>query len=134
MKISLDWDDTVTRDVKLWMDFAARALARGHDVRVVTMRYEREVFDMKEVMHRFAGDVFPIIFTGRQQKRPFCEKLGWVPDVWIDDCPEFIVANGGQQDCLSCSGRGVVRVQGEKNGELYISHVQCKACTGTGVV
>lgn len=90
MKISLDWDDTVTRDPALWMNFAALAKRAGHDVRVVTMRYERELKDVHETLYKYRVTL-SVICTGREQKRPFCERLGWVPDVWIDDSPEFIV-------------------------------------------
>jgi hypothetical protein len=35
-----------------------------------------------------------VIFTGGQRKREYCAKLGWLPDVWIDDMPELIVEMG----------------------------------------
>lgn len=94
MRIALDWDDTVTRDPVMWLQFIRLALERHHDIRIVTMRYERELDDIREFLKRH--DVFiNIIATGREQKRPFCEELGWIPSVWIDDTPEYIVRMHG---------------------------------------
>lgn len=93
MKIALDWDDTVTRDPTLWRQFVEIALRRGHDVRIVTMRYERELEDVREMVLAWDVDHLPIIHTDRQQKRPYCaEHWSFFPDVWIDDSPEFIVS------------------------------------------
>jgi hypothetical protein len=33
----------------------------------------------------------PVIFTSFQQKRQFTDSIGWRPDIWIDDTPEYIV-------------------------------------------
>jgi hypothetical protein len=33
----------------------------------------------------------PVIYTEAQQKRQFCNAMGWFVDIWIDDSPEFIV-------------------------------------------
>lgn len=55
------------------------------DVRIVSMRHDREVDD-----HMKSLDI-PLHFTGRKQKRPFMSTEAWYPDIWIDDSPEFIV-------------------------------------------
>lgn len=85
MKIALDWDGTVTRDINFWYKFVQMCKESGHDVRIVTMRYEREI---DEEMRAFE---IPIICTAREQKRTFLRELGWLADIWIDDTPEFIV-------------------------------------------
>lgn len=92
MKIALDWDDTVTRDPALWLNFARNAMERGHDIRVVTMRFESELADVRQYLSD-VGVKLPIIPTSRRQKREFCDEYSWMPDVWIDDTPEFIVSH-----------------------------------------
>jgi hypothetical protein len=90
MRIALDWDDTFTRDPDMWVQFIRLALRNKHEIRIVTMRYERELDDVRLFLAR--NDVpIPVIATGREQKRTFCNQLGWLPHIWIDDCPEFIV-------------------------------------------
>lgn len=42
MIISLDYDNTYTRDPKFWLEFVKRSIDCGHTVICVTMRYERE--------------------------------------------------------------------------------------------
>lgn len=92
MRIALDWDDTVTRDPKMWMQFVWLARKAGHDVRIVTMRYPRELDDVKMLLSQHNLEDLQIICTERDQKRPATERHGWLPHVWIDDTPEFIVA------------------------------------------
>jgi len=86
MRIALDFDDTYTRDPTLWNRFIISALARGHDIRIVTFR--------KSTMTDPALDIMPIpvIYTEYQQKRQFTNNMNWIVDVWIDDSPEFIVS------------------------------------------
>lgn len=90
--ISLDYDDTFTKDPKLWRSFASAARQRGHRVVVCTMRYEgQESVPVIESL----GDIVPsedFYFTSRQLKREFMEARGVQVDIWIDDKPEYIVA------------------------------------------
>ncbi len=90
MRIALDWDNTWTRDPRLWADVVEDFLHYEHDVRIVTMRSEDQIGELHDEMEAM-GVSIPIITTNMAQKRPFCEQLGWIPDVWIDDSPEFIV-------------------------------------------
>jgi hypothetical protein len=87
MNIALDFDDTYTRDPELWDQFISNALARKHDIRIVTFR--------KRIMTDPALDylalTIPVIYTEYTQKRAFTNKMDWIVDVWIDDSPEFIV-------------------------------------------
>jgi|HubBroStandDraft_2_1064218.scaffolds.fasta_scaffold674890_2 hypothetical protein len=81
MKIALDYDGTYTRDHKFWRAFATNAIAAGHDVRVVTQRYpEEEVPDVGVL----------VVYTHRVPKRIHLATAGWLPDIWIDDHPEWI--------------------------------------------
>jgi hypothetical protein len=85
MKIALDWDGTVTRDIEFWATFVELCKLKNVDVRIVTMRHEREIDD---AMREFN---IPIICTARMQKRTHCRDIEWFADIWIDDAPEFIV-------------------------------------------
>lgn len=82
MRIALDYDDTITKDYWLWHDFAVKAMSRGHEVVVVTMRFPHE--EIEDWPGR-------IIYTCRLAKRKWCQNLHEPDfDVWIDDCPELV--------------------------------------------
>jgi len=81
MVIGLDYDGTITEDRAFWFAFYYQARACGHEVVVVTMRYENEVIDDFPAM---------IYYTGRKAKRPWCESNGLNIDVWIDDNPHWV--------------------------------------------
>lgn len=89
MKISLDYDDTYTRDPLLWNWFVAQALERGHDVYCVTARNPSQLDEVEFTLGRV---LLPghIIATSQQPKRPFVNQMGVTIDVWIDDMPEMI--------------------------------------------
>lgn len=88
MNIALDYDGTYTSDPELWLRFVDDALARGHAVRVVTMRYPSEGGDMDK---RLEARGVPAIFTSRKAKLKHClEVCDWEPNVWIDDHPEAV--------------------------------------------
>jgi hypothetical protein len=87
MNIALDFDDTYTRDSNFWGLFIGLCKSHNHDVRIVTLR-------KKEMYHPaldYLSQSIPVIYTNGNSKRSFCNKMGWFPDVWIDDSPEFIV-------------------------------------------
>jgi hypothetical protein len=89
MNISLDFDDTYTRDPLLWDNFVASARRHGHYVYVVTMRYKEEGDDVIKALQE---NVDQIIFTGRMAKKPYLAKMMIHIDVWIDDNP-FAILN-----------------------------------------
>ena len=89
MNISLDFDDTYTRDPLLWDNFVVSARRHGHKVYVVTMRYKEEG---QEVVEALQENVDQIIFTGRMAKKPYLAKMMINIDVWIDDNP-FAILN-----------------------------------------
>lgn len=90
MRIALDWDQTWTRDPEFWARFVRDAKARKHDIRIVTMRGSDQIGDILYEQQELDA-VIPVITTNMVQKRPHCEAIGWMPDIWIDDSPEFIV-------------------------------------------
>lgn len=92
MNISIDYDDTYTRDPELWDAFIRSAQARGHDVYCVTARsaeYRDERQAVLETIGRIIGQDH-CVFTGGLAKRPYCEANGIHIQVWIDDMPEAI--------------------------------------------
>jgi ABC-type uncharacterized transport system substrate-binding protein len=88
MVISLDYDDTYTRDPRLWDAFITAAKASGHTVYCVTMRYRKEGAD---VVRTLTGKVDNIFFTERRNKHDFMFEQGISVNVWIDDMPWFIL-------------------------------------------
>lgn len=87
MNIALDFDDTYTRDPLFWDTVIYGALEMGHDIRIVTFRKST----MTHPALDYLAQKIPVIYTEYTQKRPYCKHIGWVPDIWIDDSPEFIV-------------------------------------------
>jgi hypothetical protein len=88
MIIALDWDQTYTLDPPFWHNFVKTCVAQGHDVRIVTMRKPY----MEDDGLRKISKLIPVIYTSNAQKREYCVSIGWYPQIWIDDSPEFIVA------------------------------------------
>lgn len=84
---SLDYDGTASDDPTFWAAFAKIARTRGHEVYLVTMRYESELGDIEKELIESVTAVIP---TGRKAKKRFCEDHEIGIDVWIDDCPEFV--------------------------------------------
>ena len=85
MIISLDYDDTFTKDVYLWQDFIDAAHAHGHTIYVITSRdkdtpveYEDWFLDLYNI---------EVIYCAFKAKRKVAEELGIKVDVWIDDNP-----------------------------------------------
>lgn len=76
MFIALDYDRTFTEDPDLWATFAAMAQARGHTVKIVTMRRPDEMITDAPV---------EVIYTSRRAKARVIKA-----DVWIDDSPHWI--------------------------------------------
>ena len=89
MNLSMDYDDTFTRDPEFWLRFAQMAQARGYRVYGVTMRYPGEASGM-DSRYDQACDA-GITFTGRKAKREFMYSKDIRIDVWIDDEPLWII-------------------------------------------
>lgn len=93
MLIALDYDNTYTRDPIFWDGMISLAKSRGHEVVVATMRSQAEGLQVEGAL---SSKVDCIIFTNRMAKKPYLERLGYFPSVWIDDCPFFILNNAKQ--------------------------------------
>ncbi|ESX17883.1 hypothetical protein X766_15935 [Mesorhizobium sp. LSJC255A00] len=92
MKIALDYDMTYSADPELFQAFGRAAKRRGHDVRIVTARNNE--FDRTAPLIE-AEQHFPVIYCRGIAKKWFLDHFGdgFIPDVWIDDKPESIMAN-----------------------------------------
>lgn len=87
MLISIDYDDTFTRDPHAWCNAMYSMKKSGHRIIGCTIRTGREsgVLDA-----RYMDLCEMVYFTGGEQKRKFLSDRNIFPHVWIDDLPEFI--------------------------------------------
>ncbi len=91
MNISLDFDDTYTRDPALWNVFIQDCIVRGHNVYVVTARSPEQRKEVMESVGIRVGES-RVYFTSMQSKKNYMWKQGIRIDVWIDDNPTAITA------------------------------------------
>lgn len=87
MIIALDYDNTFTADTKCWLKIIDMLQKHGHDVVIVTSRFE--IFENKREITNATG--LPVIFCNHNGKAESAKKQGYVPDIWIDDDPWSIV-------------------------------------------
>lgn len=84
MIISLDYDDTYTKDPEFWTSFISMVKDFGHTVICCTLRSESE----------WDGNLsIPVYCTNGMCKRDFLVYKGIKVDIWIDDMPEGIIHN-----------------------------------------
>lgn len=88
MLISIDYDETYTLDEDFWSSFISLAIGKGHEVICCTMRHSTHEESMEVI--ESIGKFCPVYFSGRKAKRDYLRRLGILPDVWIDDVPEWI--------------------------------------------
>lgn len=91
MNLSLDFDDTYTRDPAFWNTFIENARARGHNVYLVTARTPEQGADVLNSVGKIIGKE-NCFFTSLQGKRKFMWANKIRIDVWIDDMPDMIVS------------------------------------------
>lgn len=94
MNISVDFDDTYTRDPILWDEFINRALERGHQVYCVTAREPNKI--NKEEVYKSIGRLIGknnCYFTDAMAKAKFMYDQGIDINVWIDDLPSNVDQN-----------------------------------------
>lgn len=98
MNISLDFDDTYTRDPEAWDKFIKIMRDAGHKVYCVTMRNGEDPWEMIEVWEALNGKVNAVYGTNRDSKKEFMAGHGIWIDVWIDDNPYFCENNAWRED------------------------------------
>lgn len=94
---ALDYDGTVSEDIELWLGIIKLIESRGHEVVIVTMRHHHELAGLDA---RITDVVHWIVPTGRRAKKDFCAKFGINPNIWIDDCPHFILLDAAPDDAV----------------------------------
>ncbi|OJX48981.1 hypothetical protein [Devosia sp. 66-22] len=92
MRIALDYDKTYSLDPEFWEKVAVAAELHGHEVAIVTIR--DPVLDRTLPLRNLEGKR-EVFYTRGVAKRWYLTHFGqgFVPDVWIDDNPDSIVAN-----------------------------------------
>jgi len=91
MIISIDYDDTYTKDPILWNNFIIQARNRGHTVYCITARDEE--YSGEEVKEVLKGLVDGIFFTNQAPKEAYMLKYhDIVINCWIDDNPRSIIS------------------------------------------
>ena len=90
MIIAMDYDDTFSKDPDGWAHVARAMAGRGHKIIGCTMRYPDETDGMSTLYGEVCEQVH---FSSRVAKRDYLASKGVVPDVWIDDRPDFIVSS-----------------------------------------
>lgn len=93
MNLSIDFDDTYTRDPDTWDKVIEIFRSAGHKVYCVTWR--SDTFENKaEVGSMLNHKVDAIFFTGQQAKKEYMYAQGIVINVWIDDMPFAVEEHG----------------------------------------
>lgn len=87
MNIMFDYDNTFTRDTRMWEEFISLATAGGHRLYCVTSRSPDMELDYAE---RFALWGVRIVYCSFRAKKTVCEEQGIFIDIWIDDDPLYI--------------------------------------------
>ena len=77
--VALDYDGTYTAMPAVWDRFIEAAQNAGHRVVCVTMRHPTEPVNVP----------CEVIYTSRQAKLLFTQRLGLTVNIWIDDMPEL---------------------------------------------
>jgi hypothetical protein len=126
MNIALDHDGTYTVDPAAWLVFVQMMRLAGHKVYVVTMRYESECTQRHHFDQRLRT-LCEVVATGRKAKRPACEALGIVIDVWIDDRPETVFL-----DAAPAFGGGDVYPEGQPHVPATASHLAAPTAAQAG--
>lgn len=93
MNISLDYDNTYTRDPVMWDAIIDMMKRYGHKVYVVTMRTPDEGAEVRQYL---ADKAEMIIFTSRKAKQDYVSNMQVSIDIWIDDMPWFIINDARQ--------------------------------------
>lgn len=91
MIISIDYDDTYTRDPTLWDTFILAALKRGHTVWCVSARHnEGPMQDVRDSIGRIIGHKRCVGTNGVAKRDHLFKVHGVYADVWIDDMPNTV--------------------------------------------
>lgn len=90
MILSIDYDDTYTRDPDLWDGFIRNALKSGHEVYCVSARHEFHMREVRKKLGPIIGDERCIGTNGAAKRDHLWGIRGVYADVWIDDQPDTV--------------------------------------------
>ncbi len=88
MIIAIDYDGTYARDPVMWSAFVELAKERGHQCVMVTGRSDDGL--LGDQVKRAVAGIMPVVFAGSEWKIEAARRRGWVPDIWVDDNPQYI--------------------------------------------
>ena len=90
MTIAIDYDGTITSDLKMFTAIIHLMKEAGHTPIIVTMRYPHEEDSILNNMVSKMGNDISVYYTGRKAKKAFMAEIGIFPAIWIDDNPNWI--------------------------------------------
>lgn len=90
MIYGVDYDGTWTSDPVLWRAFVQSAVARGHQVILITNRISAAPWGPEVRAALSDVPVADIVFCGAAPKRAVARQRGWNVDVWVDDRPHTV--------------------------------------------
>ena len=93
MTISIDFDETFSKDPVMWGEFAAKSAADGNTVYMITRREDtpENQAEIEETIGQYADAFTDVLLIGAaMQKADGAKAAGIAVDVWIDDSPETI--------------------------------------------
>lgn len=88
MLIALDYDRTFTEDPDFWREVIRIGRARGHRFVCVTARQNPPDFTREPEIP------CKVVCSQLGPKEPAARAAGYSVDVWVDDCPQYIKADG----------------------------------------
>jgi hypothetical protein len=88
MTISIDFDDTWTKDFWGWAQVVTVLQSFNHRVVICTNRLPGQSGGMEKAIEIVGAD--NVYFAGHRLKRPFMESQNVHVDFWIDDNPSMI--------------------------------------------
>lgn len=118
--ISIDFDRTFAANPRLWGEFAKQSAAGGNTVVMISRRPDTPA-DRKEIEDTLGGyaESFSkvLLVGGETQKADAAKAAGIKVDVWIDDSPHTIAAEG-RAFCATGPGGGIDNSCGGRGGPL----------------
>jgi hypothetical protein len=88
MLVAIDFDGVFTADPELLRIWVAALRARGHQGVLVTGRGDHGTWG--DEVRAAVGDLLPIVFADGGWKRSAAARAGYLPQIWIDDQPEYV--------------------------------------------
>ena len=90
MILSIDYDDTYTRDPLFWNWVCEEAINRGHDVWCVSARHQLHMDEVEYTIGRVIGSERCVGTNGVAKRDYLFKEKGIYADVWVDDMPDTV--------------------------------------------